>query len=185
VILWGATTEEDDRTLSWMAACEREDEDGIHEGTAAMVAAMLRDLGYQIAEVIRWEIRRLRTNYLDGKTWRDAWEVKVHVPVTVPDLPLQGTVTKSAATDATWKKDGEGAGAVEHVAFVDFADSSVAERAERIIGGAFGRELDVVVSHRGFATAQLLVSFGEKDVDEARVTKAMKVFEDLGAKTHR
>lgn len=183
MILWGATTEEDDRTLSWMAARERDDEGGIHEGTAAMVAAMLRDLGYQIGEVTRWEIRRLRTNYLDGKSWRDAWEVKVRVPVTVPDLPLQGTVTKSAAIDDTWKKDAEGA--VEHVAFVDFADSSVAERAERIIGGAFGKELEVVVSHRGFATAQLLVSFGKKDVDEARVAKAMKVFEDLGAKTHR
>jgi hypothetical protein len=178
MILWGATTnEEDDTILSWFVAGEP----GIKNGTREMVAAMLRDLGYQLSEVASFAVRHLRTNYLDGETWSHAWEVTVKLPARVAELALQGRSVESKATDATF--DGSlPSGKAEHVMFVDFADSDVAERAERILG-VVGKELDVTLSHRGHETAQLLVSFGVgAEPERAKTEKAIAVFSQLGAR---
>lgn len=189
MLLWGATTTDEDETkLSWFAALEREGERGIKHGTSEMIATMLKDLGYQTSAVEGWELRHLRTNYLDPKTWTHAWEITAKLPSRVAELPLQGGVTATTAEDATW--DGVLPDApAEHVLFVDFRDSDVAERAERILR-AVARELDFTLSHRGHETAQLLASFGVVDAPDdpafpPRVAKAAAVFRDLGATTSR
>lgn len=184
MLLWGATTdEEDDTRLSWFAAPEREDERGVTSGTTEMIATMLRDLGYQASSIERFEVRHVRTNYVDPDTWGHAWEITADLSARVAELPLQGKVVRTSAEDATW--DGAPpASPAPHVLFVDFDSADTAERAERILGGAVGRELEVELSHRGHATAQLLASFGVVDtVDQARVAKATAVFRDLGART--
>jgi hypothetical protein len=181
MILWGATTdEEDETTLSWFAAGDP----GIKEGTPEMVSAMLRDLGYQVSAVASFSIRHLRTNYLDGKSWAHAWEVKARLAGRVAELPLQGRSVETKAADPTF--DGAlPSGAAEHVLFVDFQDSDLAERAERILG-VVGKELDVTLSHRGNETAQLLASFGVGNApDSEKIEKAVAVFAQLGAKTSR
>lgn len=183
MLLWGATTTEDDDTkLSWFAGMERPDERGIKEGTSEMIATMLKDLGYQASAVESWQLRHLRTNYVDPKTWGHAWEITAKLPGRVAELPLQGNVTKTSAEDATW--DGVlPAAPSEHVLFIDFRDADIAERAERILG-AVARELDFTLSHRGYETAQLLASFGVVDAaDDAKVAKATTVFGELGART--
>lgn len=181
MILWGDTTsEEDDSALSWFAAGEP----GIKDGTREMVAAMIRDLGYQVSEITSFTVRHLKTNYVDGKTWAHAWEVNAKLPTRVAELPLQGRSVESKATDATF--DGAlPSGATEHVMFVDFKDSDVAERAERILG-VVGKELDMTLSHRGHETATLLASFGAvEEVDPEKIEKATAIFAQLGAKTRR
>jgi hypothetical protein len=188
MLLWGATTQEDDdRTLSWFAAPRPGEEAGIGDGTAEMVAGMLRDLGYQISSVTSFQVRHLRTDYVQAGTWGHAWEITAKLSAQVAELPLQGTTVESSATDATWS------GVLpalpsECVLFVDFPRADVAERAERILGGAVGRELDVSLSHRGFETAQLIASFGVVDVDffesgAPKAAKARAVFHELGART--
>ncbi len=185
MLLWGATTHDDDDTkLSWFAALEREGERGIDRGTPEMVAAMLKDLGYQASAIAGFEVRHLRTNYLDPKAWGHAWEITARLAGRVAELPLQGNVAKTTAEDATWEGSPP-AGPAEHVLFVDFRDSDLAERAERILG-AVARELDFTLSHRGHETAQLLASFGVVDApDEAQIAKATTVFQELGARTTR
>jgi hypothetical protein len=181
MILWGDTTsEEDDTVLSWFAAGEP----GIKDGTPEMITSMIRDLGYQVSEVASFTVRHLKTNYLDGTTWTHAWEVNAKLPTRVAELPLQGRTIESKATDATF--DGSlPSGEAEHVMFVDFKDSDVAERAERILG-VVGKELDMTLSHRGNETATLLASFGAVDaVDPEKTEKATAVFAQLGAKTSR
>ena len=180
MILWGATTdEEDDTTLSWFASGAP----GIKDGTSEMVTAMMRDLGYQASKVESWKVRALRTNYVDG-SWQPAWEITAKLPSRVAELPLQGRSVESKATDTSF--DGKvPSGKVEHVMFVDFADSDVAERAERILG-VVGKELDMTLSHRGNETATLLASFGRvAEVDAEKTEKATAVFAQLGAKTRR
>lgn len=181
MILWGATTTNEDETmLSWFAAGDP----GIKDGTKEMVAGMMKDLGYQVSNIESFRVRRLRTNYIDGKAWRDAWEITAKLGARVAELPLQGRAVETKVTDATF--DGTPASEeVENVMFVDFADSDVAERAERILG-VVGKELDMTLSHRGNETAQLLASFGMGDPpDEAKTTKATETFAQLGAKTSR
>jgi hypothetical protein len=186
--LWGATTaEDDDETLSWFVAPK--DGGGIGAGTAEMLAAMLRDLGYHTAGAQSWTVRHLRTNYIDGQTWGHAWEITAKLPARVAELPLQGSLIESSAEDASW--DGSLPSLPsECVVFVDFERAEVAERAERILGSAVGQELEITLSHRGFETAQLLASFGIVDetffADGApKAARAMAVFHDLGAKTSR
>ena len=182
MILWGATVDEDDEnTLSWFVSGAP----GIKDGTREMVIAMMGDLGYQVSEISSFRVRHLKTNYVDGKTWAHAWEVSAKLPVRVAELPLQGRSVESKATDATFAGTLP-AGAAEHVLFVDFKDSDVAERAERILG-VVGKELDMTLSHRGNETATLLASFGVvKDVDAEKTAKASAVFAQLGASTvHR
>lgn len=180
MILWGATTDEDDEaTMSWFASGDS----GIKDGTAEMVAAMMRDLGYQASKVESWKVRPLKTNYVDG-SWKNAWEVTAKLPARVAELPLQGRSVESKAEDATFDGKLPG-GAIEHVMFVDFSDSDVAERAERILG-VVGKELDMTLSHRGNETATLLASFGEiEQMDAEKTEKATAVFSQLGAKTRR
>jgi hypothetical protein len=180
MILWGATIEEEDESsLSWFASGEP----GIKDGTSEMVLAMMKDLGYQVSAVESWKVRPVRTNYVDG-SWANAWEVTAKLPARVAELPLQGKSVESKATDASF--DGKlPSGAIEHVIFVDFADSDVAERAERILG-VVAKELDMTLSHRGNETATLLASFGAVDeVDAEKTEKAKAVFAQLGAKTRR
>jgi hypothetical protein len=177
MILWGATTdEEDERTLSWFASGEP----GIKDGTQEMLLAMMKDLGYQVSKVESWEVRPVRTNYVEGK-WKNAWEITAKLPARVAELPLQGRSVESKATDATF--DGTlPSGEIEHVMFVDFADSDIAERAERILG-VVGKELDMTLSHRGSETATLLASFGVvTTIDDAKTEKASAVFAQLGAR---
>jgi hypothetical protein len=97
---------------------------------------------------------------------------------------LQGRSVASKARDGTF--DGKlPSGALEHVVFVDFADSEVAERAERILG-VVAKELDLTLSHRGSETATLLASFGVvEQADPEKTEKATAVFAQLGAKTRR
>lgn len=180
MILWGATTVDDEeKTLSWFAAGEP----GIKDGTSEMVLGMMRDLGYQVSDLASFGVRHLRTNYLDG-AWKHAWEITAKLPVRVAELPLQGRSVESTATDTTF--DGAlPSGEVEHVMFVDFADSDVAARAERILG-VVGKEIDMTLSHRGNETAQLLASFGVGEApDAAKTEKAAAVFAQLGATTRR
>lgn len=181
MILWGATIDgEDDNTLSWFASGEP----GIKDGTREMVVAMMGELGYQVSEIAGFEVRHLKTNYLDGKTWTHAWEIKAKLASRVAELPLQGRNVDSKATDATFGGTLP-AGAAEHVLFVDFNDADLAERAERILG-VVGKELDMTLSHRGTETATLLASFGVLDEADAEKTeKAKAVFAQLGAKTSR
>jgi hypothetical protein len=181
MILWGATIDDDDETtLSWFASGEP----GIKDGTREMVLAMMKDLGYQVSDVASFAVRHLKTNYLDGKTWAHAWEVTAKLPARVAELPLQGRSVESKATDATFG-GALPAGKAEHVLFVDFKDSDLAERAERILG-VVGKELDMTLSHRGNETATLLASFGEIDeLDAEKLEKATAVFAQLGAKTRR
>lgn len=181
MILWGATTdEEDENTLAWFAAGQP----GIKDGTREMVVTMMNDLGYQVSEIASFRVRYLRTNYLDGKTWAHAWEVSAKVAGRVAELPIQGQNVESKAVDATFAGSLP-SGPAEHVMFVDFASSEVAERAERILG-VVGKELDVTLSHRGHETAQLLASFGVVEApDAAKTEKALAVFAQLGAKTSR
>jgi hypothetical protein len=181
MILWGATIDdEDETTLSWFASGEP----GIKNGTSEMVLAMVKELGYQLTKVESWKVRSLRTNYVDGKTWAPAWEVRATFGARVAELPLQGKTVESKATDSTF--DGTlPSGEAEHVMFVDFKDSDVAERAERILG-VVGKELDMTLSHRGNETAQLLASFGVGEAPDAEKTeKAKSVFAQLGATTSR
>jgi hypothetical protein len=181
MILWGATVDEDDEsTLSWFASGEP----GIKDGTSEMVLAMMKDLGYQASAVAKFSVRHLKTTYLDGTAWVHAWEVTAKLPARVAELPLQGRSVESKAVDATF--DGAlPAGDAEHVMFVDFKDSDVAERAERILG-VVGKELDMTLSHRGNETATLLASFGVVGgVDAEKTEKANGVFAQLGAKTKR
>lgn len=175
MILWGATTDDDDdATLSWFASGE------INNGTEEMIGTMLRDLGYQASKVTSWKVRPVKTNYLDG-TWTNAWEVTAKLPSRVAELPLQGRSVESKATDATFDGKLPG-GALEHLMFVDFKDSDVAERAERILG-VVGKELDMTLSHRGNETATLLASFGEvEQADAEKIEKATAVFAQLGAR---
>jgi hypothetical protein len=180
MILWGATIDQDDeQTFSWFVSGEP----GLKDGTREMVVAMMGDLGYQVSKVESWTVRPFRTNYLDG-TWKVAWEVTAKLPVRVAELPLQGRSVESKASDATF--DGTlPSGAIEHVMFVDFKDSDVAERAERILG-VVGKELDMTLSHRGNETATLLASFGAVDeVDAEKIEKAKAVFAQLGARVQR
>lgn len=184
MILWGATIDEDDEsTLSWFASGEP----GIKDGTRDMVLAMMKDLGYQASNVESWKVRRLKTNYVDG-SWQNAWEITAKLPARVAELPLQGRSVESKATDATLEAAPATATAtddVEHVMFVDFKDSDVAERAERILG-VVGKELDMTLSHRGNETATLLASFGVVGgMDAEKTEKATAVFAQLGAKTRR
>lgn len=180
MILWGATSEdEDETTLSWFASGEP----GIQDGTLEMVLAMMKDLGYQVSKVESWKVRPLRTNYVDG-TWKNAWEVTAKLPARIAELPLQGRSVESKATDETFAGKLP-SGALEHVMFVDFKDSDLAERAERILG-VVGKELDMSLSHRGNETATLLASFGKlEDADAEKTEKATAVFAQLGAKTRR
>lgn len=183
MLLWGATTSEDDDTkLSWFAALEREGERGIKNGTTEMVLTMLKDLGYQVSALEGFEVRHLRTNYVRPAAWGDAWEITAKLRGRIAELPLQGNTSRTSAEDATW--DGvPPSSPAEHVLFVDFRDSDVAARAERILG-AVGRELDFTLSHRGGETAQLLASFGIVAApDEGRVARAIGVFHELGART--
>lgn len=181
MILWGATIDEDDEnTLSWFASGAP----GIEAGTREMVIAMMGDLGYQVSDVASFRVRHLKTNYLDGKTWTHAWEVTAKLSGRVAELALQGRSVESKATDARFAGSLP-AGAAEHVMFVDFKDSDVAERAERILG-VVGKELDMTLSHRGNETATLLASFGVVEtVDAEKIEKATAVFAQLGAKTSR
>lgn len=186
-LLWGATSTRDDETeLSWFAAPLLEA--GIGAGTNEMARAMLRDLGYQVPDVVAVRVRHLRTNYLDASRFGHAWEITATFGARVAELPLQGQGVHTGAVDATWS------GAwpeppSEATLLVDFDDTHVAERAERILRAVEG-SLGVSISHRGHETAQLLASFGV--VDEAffaggdpRVAKAIAAFEQLGARVSR
>jgi hypothetical protein len=181
MILWGATIDDDDETtLSWFASGEP----GIKDGTSEMVLAMVKELGYQLTAVESWKVRAIRTNYLDGTTWAPAWEVRATFAARVAELPLQGKSVESKAVDPTFA-GGLPSGEAENVMFIDFKDSDLAERAERILG-VVGKELDMTLSHRGNETAQLLASFGTgKAPDAEKTEKAKAVFAQLGATTSR
>jgi hypothetical protein len=110
--------------------------------------------------------------------------VTAKLPARIAELPLQGRSVESTATDGSFDGKLPG-GASEHVMFIDFADSDVAERAERILG-VVGKELDMTLSHRGSETATLLASFGVvEQADPEKTEKATAVFAQLGAKTRR
>ena len=133
---------------------------GIGDGTAEMVAEMLRDLGYQVSAIESFRVRHLRTDYVEAGTWGHAWEITAKLSAQVAELPLQGTSVESAVTDATWS------GALpalpsECVLFVDFPRADVAERAERILGDLFAAyrsdpsRLPAHVRERGAADGEL------------------------------